>query len=229
VAKLCRGSQHAAGEPVVSGAARNVDRYLERLAGTLAAGPDERRDLLDEARDHLLQAAADHERRGAGPEAAARLAVEEFGEVGQLAQDWEPVLAMLDARRLAVRLIPGLLLVACAGGAGVVLVPGHDPTSNPGHVAVVGLLAVTILTVILGRQQGIWLQAGWRPWLLAASRSCGWAFAASMAACLVVFAGGAAFERGAAPAPWMVAGAVAGAGLGSWIALGRPSPGSAAT
>jgi len=205
----------------MSGAAGDLDRYLERLARSLNASPDQRRDLLDEARDHLLQAAADHERQGAEPEAAGRLAVEEFGEVGELAQDWEPVLAMLGTRRLARRLLPGLVLVACAGIAGVVVVPGHDPTSNPGHIAVAGLLAVTFLTVILGRQQGIWLHARLRPWLLAACRSCGWAFVALMATCLVVFAGGAAFDVGAAPAPWMAAAGIAGASLGTWIARGR--------
>jgi hypothetical protein len=213
----------------MSGAARSLDRYLERLARSLDADPDARQDLLDEARDHLLQAAADHERQGAEPEAAGRLAVEEFGEVGEVARDWEPVLAMAGARRLARRLLAGLLLVACTGLTGVVVVPGHDPTSNPGHVAVVGLLAVTLLTVILGRQQGIWLRARWRPWLLAACRSCGWAFVALMATCLVVFAGDTAFDVGAAPAPWMAAAGVAGAGLGTWIARGRLSLGGRAS
>jgi hypothetical protein len=84
------------------------------------------------------------------------------------------------------------------------------------------LRADTFLTVILGRRPGIWLRARWRPWLLAACRWCGLAFVVLMAACLVVFAGDAAFDVGAAPAPWMAAAAIAGARLGTRIARGRP-------
>lgn len=207
----------------MSGDMKELDRYLERLSRSLTAGPEELRDLIDEARDHLLQATADHERQGADPEAAARQAVEQFGEVSQLAQDWEPVLAMLDARRFARRLLLGLLFVASTGFAGIVVVPGHDPTNNPGHIAVAALLTVTLLTVVLSRQQEIWLRERWRPWLLAAGRSGRWGFVASMVTCVVVFAGSAAFDVGVPPAPWMAAAAGAGAGLGIWIARGRLS------
>jgi len=63
-----------------------IDDYLARLAGHLRVGDAERARILDEVRDHLLEASASEMRRGASAEEAACRVIERFGPPGAVAR-----------------------------------------------------------------------------------------------------------------------------------------------
>jgi hypothetical protein len=87
-----------------------IDAYVTSLGAALRGPRAAKRELLTEVRDSLHDAAAHHESAGLPDEAAARLAVDEFGTVRELAPDYQRELALLQGRRTA-------LLVAAAVAA----------------------------------------------------------------------------------------------------------------
>ena len=60
-----------------------VDQYLDRLGHELQATPDQEQEILREIRSHLLLAAQDLDR---GSERASRIALQRFGEAGEIGQ-----------------------------------------------------------------------------------------------------------------------------------------------
>jgi hypothetical protein len=79
-----------------------IDAYVTSLGAALRGPRSAKRDLLTEVRDSLQDAAAHHESTGVPGEDAARLAVDEFGSVRELAPDYQRELALLQARRTAL-------------------------------------------------------------------------------------------------------------------------------
>ncbi|MDG6104724.1 hypothetical protein Daura_05770 [Dactylosporangium aurantiacum] len=79
-----------------------IDAYVTSLGAALRGPRAAKRELLAEVRDGLHDAAAHHESAGLTAEAAARLAVDEFGSVRELAPDYQRELALLQARRTAL-------------------------------------------------------------------------------------------------------------------------------
>ncbi|GAA1555340.1 hypothetical protein GCM10009827_090190 [Dactylosporangium maewongense] len=79
-----------------------IDAYVTSLGAALRGPRAAKRELLTEVRDSLHDAAAHHESAGLPAPAAARLAVDEFGTVRELAADYQRELALLQARRTAL-------------------------------------------------------------------------------------------------------------------------------
>lgn len=79
-----------------------IDAYVTSLGAALRGPRAAKRELLAEVRDSLHDAAAHHESTGLPAPAAARLAVDEFGSVRELAPDYQRELALLQARRTAL-------------------------------------------------------------------------------------------------------------------------------
>lgn len=105
-----------AAEPAVTAASTDViDAYLHRLGRALHGPARMRADLLAEARDSLHDAAAAYRADGLDDGPAQRLAVDEFGTVGELADAYQDELAAGAVRGLALRTV--LAFVAVAGGS----------------------------------------------------------------------------------------------------------------
>jgi hypothetical protein len=82
-----------------------LDAYLAELGGRLPPGTDRER-VVDEARDHLLDAAARHARAGLSSEEALRRAIGDFGAAGALARQFD---ARPRWRRLGAGLLTGII------------------------------------------------------------------------------------------------------------------------
>ncbi|MET7423971.1 permease prefix domain 1-containing protein [Dactylosporangium sp. NPDC005555] len=79
-----------------------IDAYVTSLGAALRGPRAAKRELLTEVRDSLHDAAAHHEATGHDASAAARMAVDEFGTVRDLADDYQRELALLQGRRTAL-------------------------------------------------------------------------------------------------------------------------------
>ncbi|GIJ48996.1 hypothetical protein Val02_58820 [Virgisporangium aliadipatigenens] len=82
-----------------------VDAYVTRLGRALRGPRRARADLLTEVRDSLVDAAEAYGRAGYDADAAARRAVEDFGEVREIAAGYQVELGMIQARRTAVGIL----------------------------------------------------------------------------------------------------------------------------
>lgn len=82
-----------------------IDAHVAALADALHGPRRAKADLLTEARDSLVDAAEAFEHRGFDPEAAARQAVREFGDVAQVAPGYQTELGLAQARRTVVLII----------------------------------------------------------------------------------------------------------------------------
>ncbi|GAA0720433.1 permease prefix domain 1-containing protein [Dactylosporangium roseum] len=79
-----------------------IDAYVASLRGALRGPRGAKADLVREARDSLFDAAEHYERDGLDRAEAERLAVDEFGDVRELAPDYQRELALAQARRTAL-------------------------------------------------------------------------------------------------------------------------------
>lgn len=79
-----------------------IDTYVTSLGAVLRGPRAAKRELLTEVRDSLHDAAAHYESTGVPVDTAARLAVDEFGSVPELAADYQRELALLQGRRTAL-------------------------------------------------------------------------------------------------------------------------------
>jgi hypothetical protein len=79
-----------------------IDAYVTSLGAALRGPRAAKRELLTEVRDSLHDAAAHYESTGLPASTAARLAVDEFGAVHELAPDYQRELALSQARRTAL-------------------------------------------------------------------------------------------------------------------------------
>lgn len=79
-----------------------IEAYIAELDRTLRGPRRVKADLLTEGRDSLVDAADVFERGGLEREAAERQAVEEFGEVPEIAPGYQAELALAQGRRTAL-------------------------------------------------------------------------------------------------------------------------------
>ncbi|MFC0528135.1 permease prefix domain 1-containing protein [Phytohabitans kaempferiae] len=81
-----------------------IDEYVHSLGRALAGPGRLKGDMLREARDGLVDAAAAYQDEGLPRAEAERLAVAQFGEVGALAPAYQAELGIGAARRMALRM-----------------------------------------------------------------------------------------------------------------------------
>ncbi|WP_327006104.1 permease prefix domain 1-containing protein [Dactylosporangium sp. NBC_01737] len=79
-----------------------IDTYVTSLGAALRGPRAAKRELLTEVRDSLHDAAAHYESTGLPGDDAARMAVDEFGPVRELAPDYQRELALFQGRRTAL-------------------------------------------------------------------------------------------------------------------------------
>ncbi len=193
----------------------SIDAYLAELAASLPRGPAAR-DLLDEARDHLHDAAAAHEAAGACRAVAERKAVCEFGGVAELGPGFRAVTVVSDARRLAVRQLIGALVLGAWVGSVWHLIPLAEialPTPGLAHpvaiTAALTLLCPSLLLLALSRTPWPWQDARWLDWLDRARRVASWLFQLGLPISAAMTAHQLALSLGAAHL-WLGAGALGG-------------------
>jgi hypothetical protein len=79
-----------------------IDAYVAELGGILRGPRRAKADLLDEARDSLVDAVRAYQDRGLDRQAAERRAVEEFGDVAEIAPGYQTELGLVQGRRTAL-------------------------------------------------------------------------------------------------------------------------------
>jgi hypothetical protein len=79
-----------------------IDEYIDELHATLRGPRGVKDELLTEARHSLVDAADAYQERGLDRDAAERQAVAEFGEVREVAPDYQAELAVSQGRRTAL-------------------------------------------------------------------------------------------------------------------------------
>ncbi|MEO7122055.1 MAG: permease prefix domain 1-containing protein [Lacisediminihabitans sp.] len=100
-----------------------IEDYVVALDHALCGPSRMRRDLVAEARDHLVDATDGYESESLDRRSAAEQAVREFGPVVQIAPGFQAVLAVAAARRCAVTLLALLLPQAFLWDNGLRLAP----------------------------------------------------------------------------------------------------------
>lgn len=121
-----------------------IAAYLARLGAGLPSSRAAGR-VLAEVEDGLRSAAEDHVRRGVDPARAAGLAVEEFGDPGDLAADFAPVLATAQAHRDGLALLATGPVIGVVWLAAAVLTWPAAPVAVGTGLAAVGLVLVTVV------------------------------------------------------------------------------------
>ncbi|MDF2710343.1 MAG: hypothetical protein K0R62_5995 [Nonomuraea muscovyensis] len=104
-----------------------IDDYVADLSRVLAGPSGPKRDLVVEARDSLTDTADALEAQGLDRAAAERVAVEEFGEVAQIAPGYQEELTVVAGRRLAAVLFLTLPLSVLIWSAIWHIFPGDHP------------------------------------------------------------------------------------------------------
>lgn len=148
-----------------------IDGYVATLERALSGPGRVRRDLVFEARGHLLDATEAYESAGLDHRDAAELAVQEFGPVQRVAEGYQSVLAVAASRRAALTLLVLLFPQAFLWDNGLRLAP--SPTSGEAglasflHFAIewfgFGALGVALVTLVIAGIGQRWVAAG--PWL----------------------------------------------------------------
>jgi len=211
-----------------------VEAYLKELAARLPEHGASR-ELLDEARDHLLESTAVYERAGAARAAAEQQAVAEFGAVAQLAADFGAVAAVGEVRRQTrAQLIFLLLLTGMGVGVFVVapLLRGQfvDLVLHPltGKVAAATILGPALVLRGLSQQPQAWEQGEWLRWLVRMRKLANWLFVPGVSVCVALLAVQAGVVVGA-PHAWVAAASVAsglcGGVLAGHLVVGTPGAG----
>jgi hypothetical protein len=121
-----------------------IAAYLARLGAGLPSSRAAGR-VLAEVEDGLRSAAEDHVRRGVEPARAAELAVEEFGDPGDLAVDFVPVLATAQAHRDGLALLVTGPMIGVVWLASAVLTWSAAPVAVGAGTASVGLVLVAVV------------------------------------------------------------------------------------
>jgi hypothetical protein len=128
-----------------------IDAYVADLGRNLRGPARAKADLLREARDGLYDAAAAYRDDGVDPEAAQHRAVRDFGDVRDIAPDYQAELAAAQGRRTALLiclvLAPQSLLWQYVGGA---LAEGHERAAAPGYAVVDSLTSWLGTTAVIG-------------------------------------------------------------------------------
>jgi hypothetical protein len=128
-----------------------IDAYVADLGRSLRGPARPKADLLREARDGLYDAAAAYRDDGVDPETAQHRAVRDFGDVRDIAPDYQAELAAAQGRRTALLiclvLAPQSLLWQYVGGA---LAEGHERAAAPGYAVVDALTAGLGTAAVIG-------------------------------------------------------------------------------
>ena len=147
-----------------------VTDYLAAVTAQLPGPPAARVAVTDELRDGLLEAVEGYQARGGSAEEAAAAAIVEFGDPRMVAAAFEPELAAVQARRVALSLLATGPLVGLAWITAVAvnaLPPWRHQLTGPWlALPLVGLaLAVAgpalVLTVAATGRLGRRLGGGW--------------------------------------------------------------------
>jgi len=216
----------------VSQASAGLEEYLDELGKRLGRRPEAVRDVVDELRDHLLEATDAHRARGAGAGGAVERALRELGPAAEVAESLRPVTAQRCARSAATRAMLVYLIVFDLGFFAFLLVPVMrsatlDPASMPGlelceWFGRLGLVSA-IAMLVLSRSHRAWSRRGWRP-LIGLILGFGWLLVLSNAVVAPLLLERLALAFGLwLPLPWMLAGGLA-AGFATAL-LVRPAPG----
>jgi hypothetical protein len=204
---------------VSAGAQPVLGRYLDEIDRGLGAGPADRRDVLDEVRDHLLEVAGARQAAGLDEHAAALAAVEEFGCPRRVAAGFRRALALRESGRLVRDTWRMFLVFAVPGTTAWFLLPAMlvhdlDPRGMPlvGGAQASGLLmALGLVAISLLRVRRPWLRERRLPALLGLSAVLAWFVALDTGICAAFFAVRVALaEQYPSALPWAVAAGMAG-------------------
>jgi hypothetical protein len=192
-----------------------IDAYLAELAARLPPTSSSR-DLLSEARDHLLEAVAEQEDRGAARHTAERNVLEQFGSVGDLAPAFRSVVEVRDARRQARWQLATTGLLGVVGFSVFRLIPlwrgSLDQLMPPPLAAVVAavtLLWPSLALLALSNAPQVWCEDAWSGWLLKTRlvATCMFAFGLPVCGALVT---GQVTVLLSAPHAWLIVGVLGG-------------------
>ncbi|GAB3168666.1 permease prefix domain 1-containing protein [Myceligenerans halotolerans] len=189
-----------------------ITTYLADLDAALVGPARLRRDLLQEAADHLEDATATYARAGYDERRAAERAVAEFGTVDEVAPGFQTTLAVSSARRTAGLLFAFVVLQPFVWGSPIVSTGAPTPggavyafLDRAVEVTGVVMIAVAALLLVIAGIGGRWFDAGRQVALATA----GFAMVSS-----VLLAGiGVAMTTagvGSEPRGWLVLGIVVG-------------------
>ncbi|MGV9328773.1 permease prefix domain 1-containing protein [Streptosporangium sandarakinum] len=137
-----------------------IDDYVTRLGRALKGPSGPKRDMVTEARDSLVDTAEALEDSGLDRAEAERVAVEEFGEIGEIAPAYQERLAVSAGRRLAALLFVSVPLTCLMWSMIWKFFPGDlaGHASRPGWFGPVAR-AVDLIQVAVGVAGGLALFA----------------------------------------------------------------------
>ena len=192
-----------------------IEKYLSQLATCLPATPAGR-DMVDEARDHLLEAAAAHQAAGMNIQIAELQAVHEFGAAESLVGEFRAVIMARAAQRQARW---QLAMVGLLGACGVTVfrfipiwlgqLSDVLPPPVVACVAAVVLLWPSFVLLVLSLNSRAMYEARWTSGLANVRSAVSWLFAFGFPLCASVVADQVAVLAGASHV-WLLAGAVGG-------------------
>jgi hypothetical protein len=217
-----------------------IDAYLAALAGRLPT-TSSGRDIVSEARDHLLEAATEYEARGASRQAAERAALREFGSIDELAAEFRTVVAVRDAQRQAAWQLVTTGFLAVCGFSAFRLIPVWRgeladlmPPPLVASLAAVTLLWPSVVLFVLSRTSVVWTKPAWTARLLAARSLAMCLFGLGLPLCAGMVADQVT-TLVSAPRMWLIVGALGGCltagrlvqvtrgGWATWRALQDPA------
>jgi hypothetical protein len=192
-----------------------IDAYLAELAARLPATSSSR-DILSEARDHLLEAAAKQEAHGIARQAAEREALERFGNVDELAPAFRTVVEVRDARRQARWQLATTGLLGAFGVSVFRLVPlwrgdlaAFMPPPLAAEVAAVTLLWPSLVLLVLSHTPQAWYESTWSAWRRKARGLATWMFAFGLPVCAALVTDQVTLLL-SAPRTWLIVGVLGG-------------------
>jgi hypothetical protein len=192
-----------------------LEGYLGELATKLPQS-SLTREMLDETRDHLLEATAAFERAGAAREMAERQAVTEFGAIDQLVAEFRAVADVGEARRQARRqtllaVLLSALSVALFWTGQLLQARIVDAVLHPLAilVALVTMLGPALLLFALSRLPRTWRPGGWQVWLGRVLRAARWLLVPGLICGVALVCGQTGMVLGASHV-WLALAAVVG-------------------
>jgi len=199
----------------VSVQASPIEEYLAKFSTCVPSSPVAR-DMLDEARDHLVEGALALQSAGASRQAAERDAVREFGSIEQLAVEFRTVIMVRDAKRQARWQLVVVGLLGICGFSAFRLIPLWRgqlseifPPPLVACAAAAALLCPSLVLLMLSATRRTWHEARWTAWLLSGRTVASWLFVLGLPACASMVADQIAVLVGA-PHAWLLAGLLGG-------------------
>jgi hypothetical protein len=205
-----------------------VTEYLDELESHLPA-TQSTRDLLQEAREHLLSSAEAALDAGLDPVAAEQRAVGEFGPIHDLVGEFRAVAVATDARRQARWQVAVALLLAASGFSVFRLIPiwRGEPTDLVPPPLVASIAAITVVgpslvLLRLSHSRWLWVEERWPTWLIRACAAARGLFLFGLPVCAGLVTDQVAVLL-QAPHIWVAVGAVGGLVVATRIVPFTPS------